>query len=118
MAFVTQIMPLYNEQVDVFLMMTSSLSSVYLILQGINKMRQRELNPGIKDFDEKIPIIANLAFSLVIALFNPQNLNAQQRYNPLPLALPPNRYLLPIIPLSSQNIYLSHAGHDHQTDGV
>jgi hypothetical protein len=79
MIFLNDIIPLYNEQADVLLMMTTSLSSIFLILQYINKIRQRELNPGIKDFDEKIPIIANLAFSLVIALFKPQNLNAQQR---------------------------------------
>ena len=79
MTFLNDIIPLYNEQVDVLLMMTTSLSTIFFILQYCNKIRQRELNPGIKDFDEKIPIIANLAFSLLIALFKPENLNAQQR---------------------------------------
>ena len=80
--FLNTIVPLYNEQVDVLLEMTTSLSSLYLLIQYLNKIRQRELNPGIKDFDEKIQIIANLTFSLVIALFDPEDLNAQQRSLP------------------------------------
>jgi hypothetical protein len=80
--FLNTIVPLYNEQVDVLLEMTTSLSSLYLLIQYLNKIRQRELNPGIKDFDEKIQIIANLTFSLVIALFEPEDLNAQQRSLP------------------------------------
>jgi hypothetical protein len=78
--FLNVVVPLYNDQVDVLLMMTTSLSSIYLLLQCINKIRQKELNPGIKDFDEKIQIIANLTFSLVIALFQPDKLNEQQRF--------------------------------------
>ena len=78
--FLNVVVPLYNDQVDVLLMMTTSLSSIYLLLQYINKIRQKELNPGIKDFDEKIQIIANLTFSLVIALFQPDKLNEQQRF--------------------------------------
>jgi hypothetical protein len=85
--FLNTIVPLYNEQVDVLLEMTTSLSSLYLLIQYLNKIRQRELNPGIKDFDEKIQIIANLTFSLVIALFEPEDLNAQQRSLP-PCAVP------------------------------
>jgi hypothetical protein len=78
--FLNTIVPLYYDQVDVLLMMTTSLSSTYLLIQYLNKIRQKELNPGIKDFDEKIQIIANLTFSLVIALFKPEKLNTQQRF--------------------------------------
>ena len=117
MTFLTEIVPLYNDQVEVFLVMTTSLSSIYLILQYINKMWQRELNPGIKDFDEKIPIIANLTFSLVIALFNPQNLNAQQRYRAAISATTTSNHLpTPLFP--SQNIHHGDTGDDHPTDGV
>lgn len=77
--FLNIIVPLYYDQVDVLLMMTTSLSTTYLLIQYLNKIRQKELNPGIKDFDEKIQIIANLTFSLVIALFKPEKLNTQQR---------------------------------------
>ena len=86
--FFNDIVPLYTEQSDVLLTMTTNLSSVYLLVQYLNKIRQKELNPGIKDFDEKIQIISNLTFSLVIVLFNPQNLNAQQRCMP-PHCCPP-----------------------------
>jgi hypothetical protein len=78
-AFLHSVVPLYNDQADVLLMMTTSLSTTHLLIQSLGKIRQRELNPGIKDFDEKIQIIANLTFSLVVALFKPQNLNWQQR---------------------------------------
>jgi hypothetical protein len=78
--FLNIIVPLYYDQVDVLLMMTTSLSTTYLLIQYSNKIRQKELNPGIKDFDEKIQIIANLTFSLVIALFKPEKLNTQQRF--------------------------------------
>ncbi len=80
--FINTVVPMYNDQVGVLLEMVTSLSSLYLLIQYLNKIRQRELNPGIKDFDEKIQIIANLTFSLVIALFEPEDLNFQQRSFP------------------------------------
>ncbi len=84
--FLNVIVPLYYDQGDVLLMMTTSLSTTYLLIQYLNKIRQKELNPGIKDFDEKIQIIANLTFSLVIALFKPEKLNTQQRLDELAAA--------------------------------
>jgi hypothetical protein len=99
--FFKSIVPLYNEQVDVLLSMTTSLSSTYLLLHAINKIRQRELNPGIKDFDEKIQIIANLSFSLVIALFEPEDLNEQQRFDGPALLLSNQLILLVLTPSSS-----------------
>ncbi len=95
--FFNSVVPLYNEQVDVLLSMTNSLSSTYLLLQAINKIRQRELNPGIKDFDEKIQIIANLTFSLVIALFQPEDLNEQQRFDSTALLLSNQLILLVLL---------------------
>jgi hypothetical protein len=68
-AFLHSVVPLYNDQADVLLMMTTSLSTTHLLIQSLGKIRQRE----------KIQIIANLTFSLVVALFKPQNLNWQQR---------------------------------------
>jgi hypothetical protein len=109
--FFNVIVPLYYDQVDVLLMMTTSLSSIYLLLQYINKIRQKELNPGIKDFDEKIQIIANLTFSLVIALFQPDKLNAQQRFavcaTQLTAALTP-----------PQNLHHGDACKHHKADGI
>jgi hypothetical protein len=113
MMFLTEVVPLYNDQVDVFLMMTTSLSSIYLIVQYLNKMRQRELNAGIKDFDEKIPIIANLTFSLVIALFNPQNLNAQQRCRNVLNAAAPSPSDTRVSEFLSWSLWLPSSGRWH-----